>query len=268
MRGRNRPVIYDMNPTRLLALPLLALALSACSTYHKVADATMGVFKGKQPPPEEINVAEPLPPSAESSGSAVMTVDISGQKRKVVIQFDSATAPKAVANFKKLTNAGFYNGLAFHRAISGYLVQAGDPATRTDDTRDSWGLSDVGYKLPPEPRGKITRGAVAMARTNDAIRRGDKQSSGSQFFIMLRSDAKLDGNYTVFGRVTQGIEALESVAAMTVDTNDCPTRRYEIKSLRLVSGDSPELRQQKQEKVKTTSTGEKGKVGRFFDRLW
>ena len=100
------------------------------------------------------------------------------------------------------------------------------------------------------------------------IRRGDKQSSGSQFFIMLRSDAKLDGNYTVIGRVTQGIEALEAIASMTVDTNDCPTRRYEIKSLRLVPGSSPELRPEKQGKIKTTDTGEKGKIGRFFERLW
>jgi len=257
-----------MNPTRVLALSLLACALSACRTYHKVADATLGVFKGRQPPPEEVNVAEPLPPAAESSGSVVMTVEINKQKRKVVIQLDAATAPKAVANFKKLVNAGFYNGLAFHRAISGYLVQAGDPNTRTDDTRDSWGLSDIGYKLPPEPRGKIMRGSVVMARTNEAIRRGDKQSSGSQFFVMLRSDAKLDGNYTVFGRVTRGLEALEAISAMTVDTNDCPTRRYEIKSIRLVSGDSPELKPQKQEKVKTAGTGEKGAVGRFFDKLW
>ncbi len=257
-----------MNPTRVLALPLLAIALNACSTYHKVADATMGVFKGGQPQPEEVNAAEPLPPAAESGSSAVMTVEINKQKRKVVLQFDAATAPKAVANFKKLVNAGFYNGLAFHRAISGYLVQTGDPATRTDDTRDSWGLNDIGYKLPPEPRGKIVRGSVAMARTNEAIRRGDKQSSGSQFFVMLRSDAKLDGNYTVFARVVQGIEALEAISAMTVDTNDCPTRRYEIKSIRLVSADSPELRPQKQEKLKTAGTGEKGAVGRFFDKIW
>lgn len=258
-----------MNPTRLLALPVIALALSACGTFHKVTDKTMGFFKGKDAPQSEVTaVADPLPPAAESSSSAVMTVEINGQKRKVVIQLDAATAPRAVANFKKLSNAGFYNGLAFHRAIQGYLVQAGDPTTRTDDTRDTWGLSDAGYKLPPEPRGKITRGAVAMARTNEAIRRGDKQSSGSQFFVMLRSDAKLDGNYTVFGRVTQGIEALEAIAAMTVDTNDCPTRRYEIKSVRLVSGDSPELRPEKKGRIKTTPDREKGKVGKFFDKIW
>jgi cyclophilin family peptidyl-prolyl cis-trans isomerase len=258
-----------MKPTRPLTLCILACSLSACGTFHKVSDKTLGFFKGKPAPANvEGAVAEPLPPAAENSATAVMYVDINKSRRKVVIQLDPATAPKAVANFKKLVNAGFYNGLAFHRAIQGYLVQTGDPATRTEDTRDAWGLSDVGYKLPPEPRGRITRGAIAMARTNEAIRRGDKQSSGSQFFVMLRSDAKLDGNYTVIGHVTQGIEALEAIAAMTVDTNDCPTRRYEIKSLRLVPGSSPELKAEKQTRIKTRNSSEKGKVGRFFERLW
>lgn len=258
-----------MNPTRLLALSVIACALSACSTFHKVTDATMGVFKSKKGPENvEAAVAEPLPPAAENSVTAVMYVEINKSRRKVVIQLDPANAPKAVANFKKLVNAGFYNGLAFHRAIRGYLVQVGDPTTRDDASRDSWGLSDVGYKLPPETRGKITRGTIAMARTNEAIRRGDKQSSGSQFFVMLRSDAKLDGNYTIIGHVTQGIEALESISAMTVDTNDCPSRRYEIKSLRLVPGNSSELKPEKQGRVKSGSSGEKGKIGKFFDKIW
>jgi cyclophilin family peptidyl-prolyl cis-trans isomerase len=258
-----------MKPTRLLTLSVLACAFSACSTFHKVTDKTIGVFKSK-PHPENVEaaMAEPLPPAAENSTTAVMYVDINKNRRKVVLQLEPSIAPKAVANFRKLANAGFYNGLAFHRAIQGYLVQTGDPSSRTDASRDSWGLSDVGYKLPPEPRGKITRGAIAMARTNEAIRRGDKQSSGSQFFIMLRSDAKLDGNYTVIGHVTQGIEALEAIASMTVDTNDCPTRRCEIKSLRLVPGSSPELKAEKQGRIKTGSSGERGKLGRFFDRLW
>ena len=259
-----------MKPTRLLALSVFVCALSACNTFHKVTDKTIGVFKSKPRPADtaQTSVAEPLPPAAENSTTAVMYVEIGKSRRKVVLELDPVTAPRAVANFKKLVNAGFYNGLAFHRAIRGYLVQTGDPVTRTDDSRDSWGLSDVGYKIPPETRGKVVRGSIVMARTNEAIRRGDKQSSGSQFFIMLRSDAQLDGHYTVIGKVTQGIEALEGMASMTVDTNDCPTRRFEIKSLRLVNNSSPELRAEKKGRPGSTSTEEKGRIGRFFDRLW
>lgn len=253
---------------RLLTLASAALAFCSCSTFNKITDKTIGVFKSKEEPVEaEAAAPEPVLPGAMANNAAVMYVDINGSKRKVVIELDAATAPKAVSNFKKLANAGFYNGLAFHRAIHGYLVQTGDPATRSDDNRSSWGLTDVGYKLPPELRGKHVKGAIAMARQG-ALDAPDKQSSGSQFYVMLRSDTKLDGRYTVFGRVTQGLEALEAIAAMTVDTNDCPTRRYEIKSLRLVPADSPELRAESSRSRKTKPDHEKGAIGRFIERIW
>jgi len=257
-----------MKPLRLLALTLTVLAFSSCSTFNKVTDKTIGFFKGKDKPqdPEAVE-AEPLPPAAQIHDNAVMYVDINGSKRKVVIALDPRVAPKAVANFKKLVNAGFYNRLAFHRAIQGYLVQTGDPTTKSDDNRNSWGLSDVGYKLPPELRGRHVKGAIAMARQGP-LNASNKASSGSQFYVMLRSDTKLDGRYTVFGRVIQGIEALEAIAAMTVDTNDCPTRRYEIKSLRLVPSNSPELRAETSTRRKTRPDHEKGAIGRFIERIW
>jgi peptidyl-prolyl cis-trans isomerase B (cyclophilin B) len=256
-----------MMPFRLLAVSV-ALTCCSCSTFNKVTDKTLNFFKGKEKPqdPEAVAV-EPVLPAAQYHNTAVMFVDVGGSKRKVVIELDPTVAPKAVANFKKLANAGFYNHLAFHRAIQGYLVQVGDPATRTDENRNSWGLSDVGYKLPPELRGKHVKGALAMARQGP-LDASSKASSGSQFYVMLRSDTKLDGRYTVFGRVTQGIEALEAIAAMTVDTNDCPTRRYEVKSLRLVPSDSPELRPDRITRRKTRPDHEKGAIGRFFEKIW
>ena len=253
---------------RLLVLSVTVFAFSSCSTVNKITDKTLGVFKGKPRAEDPEAVAfEPVIPAAQAHDTVVMSVDINGSKRKVVIQLDAATAPKAVANFKKLVNTGFYTGLAFHRAIAGYLVQTGDPATRSDSNRDAWGLSDAGYRLPPELRGKHVKGALAMARQGP-LDAANKSSSGSQFYVMLRSDTKLDGRYTVFGRVTQGLEALEAVGAMTVDTNDCPTRRYEIKSVRLVPGDSPELRAESGSKRKTRPDHEKGAIGRFIEKIW
>lgn len=258
-----------IKPLRLLALTATAAVLfSSCSTFNKVTDNTIGFFKGKDKPEDpEAVVVESAPPAALIHNTAVMYVDLNGSKRKVVIALDPGAAPKAVANFKKLVNAGFYNGLAFHRAIQGYLVQTGDPATKSEDNRDSWGLSDVGYKLPPELRGKHVKGALAMARQGP-LDAANKASSGSQFYVMLRSDTKLDGRYTVFGRVTEGLEALEAISAMTVDTNDCPTRRYEIKSLRLVPSDSPELRPDPASRRKTRPDHEKGAIGRFIEKIW
>lgn len=259
------------NPMKLLrplVLSIAVLAFNSCSTFNKITDKAIGVFKSKPQPADPETVAfEPVVPAAQAHDTAVMYVDVNGSKRKVVIQLDAATAPKAVANFKKLVNTGFYNGLAFHRAISGYLVQTGDPASRSDGNRDAWGLSDVGYRLPPELRGKHVKGALAMARQGP-LNASNKSSSGSQFYVMLRSDTKLDGRYTVFGRVIQGLESLESIGAMTVDTNDCPTRRYEIKTLRLVPGDSPELRAESGSRRKTRPDHEKGAIGRFIERIW
>ncbi len=257
-----------MKPSRLLALSLATLACCSCSTFNKVTDKTLGFFKGKEKPKDPAaEVAEPVPPGARFHNTAVMYVDVSGVKRKVVVELDPVVAPKAVANFKKLAGAGFYNHLAFHRAIQGYLVQTGDPATKDDSTRNTWGLGDVGYKLPPELRGKHVKGAIAMARQG-ALDAENKSSSGSQFYVMLRSDTKLDGRYTVFGRVTQGLDVLETIAASTVDTNDCPTRRFEIRSLRLVPSDSPELREEKNTRRKTKPDHEKSAIGKFFERIW
>jgi cyclophilin family peptidyl-prolyl cis-trans isomerase len=251
-----------MKMHRLTLAGAAALALCSCKSLDRAGDAVLNTFRSKEQPAE----GAPLPASVNHN-TAVMTVEVMGSTRKVVIQLDPAVAPKTVANFKKLVNEGFYNGLAFHRAIHGYLVQTGDPATRSDDNRAAWGLTDAGYKITPETRGKHVRGTLSMARTNAAISAGDRQASGSQFFVILRSETKLDGQYNVFGKVTTGLEVLESIAGMSVDTNDCPTRRFEIKSLRLVPTDSPELRAAgTQGRIKPER--EKGAVGRFFDRLW
>lgn len=254
-----------MQPLRLLALTLTVLALSSCGTFHKVTDKTLGFFKGSDQPAEVLpGPDDPVPPAALIHNTAVMYVDVNGAKRKIVIALDPAVAPKAVANFKKLVTSGFYNGLAFHRAIHNYLVQTGDPATRSDDNRNAWGLTDVGYKLPPELRGKHIRGALAMARQGD-MNAANKSSSGSQFYIMLRADPKLDGRYTVFGRVIEGLETLEAISAMTVDTNDSPVRRFEITRVRLVPSSSPETRP---EPVRAAGEKERGPVGRFFQKIW
>ncbi len=255
-----------MKLTLLAALCATALAMCSCKTIDRAGDAVLNTFRGNPKTAEEIADTS-LPAASVNHNTAVMTLNVLGAKRRVVIQLDPQLAPKTVANFKKLVNAGYYNGLAFHRALHGFLVQTGDPATRSDGDRSAWGLTDIGYKLGPEVSGKHVKGALSMSRTNTAIDSGDRQCSGSQFFVMLRSDTKLDGNYNVFGKVTQGLEVLEAIAGMTVDTNDCPAKRMEITSLRLVPVDSPELLTGgTQGRIKPE--GEKGKGGRFFGRLW
>ncbi len=264
--------IYSVFMTRVFfksAMPaVVALGMVSCSTVNNTLDSAMSLFKSKA-------AADEAGPAVEGSGSvtranyntAVMMLDLNGARKKVVIELRPDLAPKTVANFKKLVNVGFYNNLAWHRAIRGYIVQTGDPASKGDDRRNEWGLTDVGYRIVPEIKGLHNRGALAMARPG-ALESVEQESSGSQFYVTLRKAAKLDGGYTVFGYVTQGIEALEAVGNASVDTNDCPTKRYEIKSIRLVPKDSPELAEEPRKFRKTKPEHEKTGGDRFFERFW
>jgi peptidyl-prolyl cis-trans isomerase B (cyclophilin B) len=121
-----------------------------------------------------------------------------------VIELYPKVAPKTVANFEKLVNKGFYNGLTFHRVVSGFVVQGGDP--KGD------GTGGPGYELPAEinPDEKHLRGTVAMARTGDEVN-PERKSSGSQFYICLEPQPELDGQYTIFGGVVKGMNVVDQI---------------------------------------------------------
>jgi peptidyl-prolyl cis-trans isomerase B (cyclophilin B) len=108
-------------------------------------------------------------------------------------------APKTVANFKKLAGEGFYDGLTFHRVVPGFVAQGGDP--KGD------GTGGPGYTIEAEihPALKHITGAVATARLGDQVN-PQKRSSGSQFYICLAPVPHLDGGYTIFGQVVEGME--------------------------------------------------------------
>ena len=113
-------------------------------------------------------------------------------------------APKTVANFEKLANKGFYNGLTFHRVEPGFVVQGGDP--------QGDGSGGPGYEIDAEikPGEKHLRGSVATARTGDEVN-PDRKSSGSQFYICLEPQPGLDGQYTIFGGVVKGMKVVDQI---------------------------------------------------------
>ena len=121
---------------------------------------------------------------------------------KIVIELYPAAAPKTVANFEKLAKAGFYNGLTFHRVVPDFVIQGGDP--------DGTGAGGPGYTIPAEIGEKHLRGSVATARTGDQVN-PKRESSGSQFYICLEPQPNLDGQYTVFGGVISGMDAVDQV---------------------------------------------------------
>ena len=117
---------------------------------------------------------------------------------RVVIELDPTVAPKHVARIKELTRQGFYNGVKFHRVIDGFMAQTGDPT--------GTGMGGSGKKLPAEFNNTPhVRGTVSMARAMDP------NSADSQFFICFDNARFLDGQYTAFGHVTEGMEYVDMI---------------------------------------------------------
>lgn len=127
-------------------------------------------------------------------------VIIQTNKGAMMIELFSSIAPKTAENFIKLIDTHFYDGLTFHRYVPGFVIQGGDPT--------GTGRGGPGYTLPAEiSNKKHILGTVAMARLPDSVN-PEKRSSGSQFYICLAPQPHLDGNYTIFGQVVEGIDVV------------------------------------------------------------
>jgi len=169
---------------------------------------------------------------AEDLGVMYLKLPREKKPQRVIITFDEAAAPETVANFKKLARKGFFKGIAFHRVFPGQLVQAGDPKSKRKD-RANVGTGGPGYTLTPEIRRKHVAGTVAMARLPDHINPA-RRSNGSQFYVAIKPLPKLDGQYTVFGDVIEGLDVLEKVSQLPADSNDNPIDRAVIKSFKII----------------------------------
>lgn len=134
----------------------------------------------------------------------------------IVLEFFPDVAPKHVANFKKLASEGFYNGSTFHRVIPGFVIQGGDPNSKDDD-RSNDGMGGPGYTINAEFNSrKHLRGTLSMARS------ADPNSAGSQFFICVKRQPSLDGKYTVFGQVIEGMNVVDKIVSVKRDQRDNP----------------------------------------------
>lgn len=159
---------------------------------------------------QNVNNEQTTPPAADVKApeTAVATFDTSEGSFKITL--DGKAAPKTVANFIKLSKEGFYNGLTFHRIVEGFMIQGGDP--------QGDGTGGPGYTIPAEIGLKHTKGAIAMARTGDEVN-PKRDSSGSQFYITLDAQPFLDGQYTVFGYVTEGMNIVEKIGKTPTEPN-------------------------------------------------
>jgi peptidyl-prolyl cis-trans isomerase B (cyclophilin B) len=144
--------------------------------------------------------------------------------KQIKIELLPEHAPGTVANFKSLASKGFYDGLCFHRVISGFMIQGGCPS--------GTGTGGPGYAIKGEFKAngvdntlKHTRGVISMARS------ARFDSAGSQFFIMHADAPYLDGQYAAFGRVTEGMDVVDAIAAQPTDAADRPKTAQVIKKM-------------------------------------
>ena len=141
---------------------------------------------------------------------------------EIVLKFFPDVAPGHVENLTKLAKDGFYNGTTFHRVIPGFMIQGGDPNSKSPD-RSTHGMGGPGYKIKAEFNSKPhKRGIVSMARANDP------NSAGSQFFICVADANFLDWQYTVFAEVVSGMDVADKIVSMKRDGNDNPFERVEM----------------------------------------
>lgn len=144
------------------------------------------------------------------------TVKIETKFGNILFKLLPDLAPETVRNFEKLAKDGFYDGTLFHRVIPGFMIQGGDPNTKTSN-KGSWGMGGPGYTVKAEFNSRShLRGIVSMARAQDP------DSAGSQFFIVTTDSTFLDRQYTVFGEVIEGIEVADKIVNLQRDQNDCP----------------------------------------------
>jgi len=147
-------------------------------------------------------LAQDKPPA--KALTAVIMLEKGGQ---ITLELFPTDAPKHVENFLKLARAGFYDGQRFHRVVPGFVVQLGDPKSKTlPMDHPDMGTGGPGYTVNAEFNSrKFERGVLGMARGNDP------NSAGSQFYIMLGPASHLDGQYTAFGRVVSGMEVVDGI---------------------------------------------------------
>jgi len=141
----------------------------------------------------------------------------------IELKFFPEVAPIHVNNFIELAKKGFYDTTTFHRVIPGFMIQGGDPNTKSPD-RSKHGMGDPGYKVKAEFNAKQhKRGILSMARAHDP------NSAGSQFFICVADALFLDRQYTVFGEVVSGMDVADKIVNQQRDRMDNPLDRIEMK---------------------------------------
>lgn len=205
---RKRSGNYMKKYTLLMLTAIAMLIIAACGDNNKTDSGEQTTTS------DYVNDVKENP---------IVTITMENDKQ-IVIELEPKTAPNTVANFISLVEAGFYDGLIFHRVIPGFMIQGGDP--------DGTGMGGPDYSIQGEFSSNgfentLTheRGVLSMARTQEP------DSAGSQFFIMTEAAPHLDGEYAAFGKVIEGMGVVDEIVAAERDGNNMPLQEQKMKKV-------------------------------------
>ncbi|HJT09877.1 MAG TPA: peptidylprolyl isomerase [Candidatus Nitrosotalea sp.] len=194
--------------------------------YNPQASSNQPVTTTQTPPQPKITLTNTT--STASGDTAVITTKFGN----ITLKLFNDVAPKTVANFEKLANSGFYDGTVFHRIVPEFVIQGGDPNTK-NGSRDTWGMGDAGYTIPPEFSDmNFSKYTVGMARGQDV------NSGSSQFFITVGDASFLNGKYTLFGQVTSGQDVVDKIAALPANSDSQPVNPDDAKIITIKASSS------------------------------
>ena len=163
---------------------------------------------------------------ANTPASTNMQATLKTKYGDIVVELYQGDAPKTVENFTKLATSGFYDGTRFHRVIKDFMIQGGDPLSKSVDNQSRWGTGGPGDSFDDEINSyKLGRGSLAMANSGP-------NTNGSQFFIVTaESTPWLDGKHTNFGKVVQGMDVVDTIASVPTGERDVPVQEVIIESI-------------------------------------
>ena len=158
----------------------------------------------------------------------IVNVTLNTSLGEIKLEMYPEEAPKTVQNFVKLSKDGFYDGTKFHRVISDFMIQGGDPLSREEIQRQNWGTGGPGYTFEDEPNNiDLVKGVIAMANAGP-------NTNGSQFFIITaQATPWLQGKHTGFGKVVSGMDIVEKIGSVEVGPTDQPIQDIEVNSVEI-----------------------------------
>jgi len=158
----------------------------------------------------------------------IVNVTLNTSLGEIKLEMYPEEAPKTVQNFVKLSKDGFYDETKFHRVISDFMIQGGDPLSREEIQRQNWGTGGPGYTFEDEPNNiDLVKGVIAMANAGP-------NTNGSQFFIITaQATPWLQGKHTGFGKVVSGMDIVEKIGSVEVGPTDQPIQDIEVNSVEI-----------------------------------